>query len=503
MKKNIFTQTENTRLQKNKFDLSHDVKLSFNMGQLVPTLAMECVPGDSFRLGNRHLTRFAPMVAPPMQRWKQRFDYYFVPSRLLWDGFERFITQNVEDGPIPAFPTVFFGHDGENYTKLADFLGIPDPSTIPDSSQGIDVSALPFSAYQFIYNEYYRDENLCPKINYKCIDGDNSANAELRTLQLKAWGHDYFTSALPFAQKGPTVSLPIDFKDVPVQLDRSADTLLDGTPFDVSLTGENSSNPDIEFGTMYAKTSELEGSSLISDVRRAFKLQEWLEKKARGGSRLCEFILSMFGVKSPDSRLQRPEFIGMNSAPVIVSEVLQTSASDALTSPQGNMAGHAVSLGDSPDLTYYCQEYGYVICMMHLIPDTSYFQGIPKHFLKTKDAFQYYFQQFAHIGEQEIFQNEIYAYTTTDDDTFGYTPRYAEYKYLPSRICGDFRTTLQYWTQVRKFESVPALQEQFINCVPSMDIFAVEDDTMDKLYCHVYHAISALRPMSYFGSPSI
>jgi hypothetical protein len=239
----------------------------------------------------------------------------------------------------------------------------------------------------------------------------------------------------------------------------------------------------------------------INELRRAFRLQEWLEKNARGGTRYIENILAHFGVKSSDSRLQRPEYITGVKSPVVVSEVLQTGQSD--TTPQGNMAGHGISVTSGRTGSYYCEEHGYIIGIMSVMPKTAYQQGIPKTFLKN-DPLDYFWPSFAHIGEQEVQVQELYAYTSNKENTFGYVPRYAEYKYMPSRVAGDFRTTLDYWHLGRIFDSEPSLNQDFIECTPSATsrIFAVEDPDAQKLYCHVLNKIKAVRPMPKYGTPS-
>ena len=229
-------------------------------------------------------------------------------------------------------------------------------------------------------------------------------------------------------------------------------------------------------------------------------MQEWLEKNARGGTRYIESILSHFGVKSSDARLQRPEYITGVKSPVIISEVLNTTGEDGGL-PQGTMAGHGIAVSSGKSGSYYCEEHGFIIGIMSILPKTAYQQGIPKQFLK-KDTLDYYFPSFANIGEQEVKNNELFAYTASAEDTFGYVPRYAEYKYMPSRVAGDFRTTLDYWHLGRIFETQPALNQTFIECKPenTTRIFAVEDGT-DPLFCHVLNKIQAVRPMPKFGTP--
>lgn len=503
---NIFDSIKLTRPNKNVFDLSHDVKLSCNMGQLVPTMCLEAVPGDKFNISCESLLRFAPLVSPVMHRMDVTMHYFFVPNRILWPNWEKFIT-NTPD-PItqllPAPPTIPIMADGTNYTALCDYMGIPQ---VPAGAL-IDevVSALPFAAYQKIYSEYYRDQNLSDETYIPLTDGNNwPTNTEVIQMRRRCWEHDYFTSALPFAQKGQGVSIPIgSFDDVNVYLNDTPQgdaTVLDGTPSDVTVE----KNPDAIVGTinaggLFAQTSELGvSSSSINDLRRAFRLQEWLEKAARGGSRYIESILSHFGVKSSDKRLQRPEYITGTKSPVVISEVLNTS--DTTNAPQGNMAGHAVSVTGGKYGNYYCEEHGYIIGIMSVLPKTAYQDGIAKHFLKT-DPFDFYWPSFANIGEQPVQNREIYAFQGGNgSDTFGYVPRYAEYKYMPSRVAGEFRDSLDHWHMGRKFDIPPVLDELFVMSDPTERIFAVTDG-VEKLYCHILHKIRAVRSMPKFGTPT-
>lgn len=501
--KNLFNSIKLTKPRKNVFDLTHDVKLSCNMGELVPIMCLEAVPGDKFNISCESLLRFAPMVSPVMHRMDVTMHYYFVPNRILWPGWEKWIVNDPSAGAFPTFPVGMIAD--HYYTPLMNYLGIPEPLGTNTET----ISAMALAAYQCVYNEYYRDQNLIGEIGYQLSDGDNGPNAgHLAQLRRRAWEHDYFTSALPFAQKGAAVDLPLgEFQDVFVYRNGPNPpgglTVLDGTPDDQTVFIEESTNPDIVGPALFAKTSEINPEATnVNDLRRAFRLQEWLEKNARAGTRYIENILAHFGVKSSDARLQRPEYITGTKSPVVISEILNTTGTTEL--PQGNMAGHGVSVTSGQYGNYYCEEHGYIIGIMSILPRTAYQQGIPKHFLKTTDPFQYYWPTFANIGEQEVLNKELYAFQgTTGNDTFGYVPRYAEYKYQPSRVAGDFQTTLDFWHLARKFATTPALNQDFVECTPDTRIFAVEDPDVQKLYCHVLNKVKAIRPMPKFGTPTI
>ena len=506
MAKNLFNSIKLQRPQKNVFDLTHDVKLSADMGNLTPILTLECVPGDKFELGCESLIRFAPLIAPVMHRMDVSMHYFFVPNRILWDDWEKFITGNDTEIVAPYLPIdADWLNDPEllPLLKTLDYLGVPPPTTGITTE---NISALPIAAYQCIYNEYYRDQNLIAPVNYKLTDGSNYSSLErakeLLTLRKRAWEHDYFTASLPFAQKGAAVDIPLGEVVIPYQkiegksfLGGNQSVLADdGTAYPVDPA------PSVLTPGLYSPdaTATVEPTT-INDLRRAFRLQEWLEKNARGGTRYIESILTHFGVKSSDKRLQRPEYITGVKSPVVISEIVNTTGqTDGL--PQGNMAGHGISVSSGRSGSYYCEEHGYIIGVMSVMPKTAYQQGIPRTFLKN-DNLDYYWPSFAHIGEQPVTNSEIYAYTSNGNETFGYVPRYAEYKYMASRVAGDFRTTLDYWHLGRIFQSPPALSGQFVNCDPTKRVFAVEDPAGDNLYCHVLNKIKAIRPMPKFGTP--
>jgi len=497
--KNLFNSIQLIKPKRNVFDLSHDVKLSAKMGNLTPILVQECIPGDKFNISCESLIRFAPLVSPVMHRMDVTMHYFFVPNRILWDNWEKFIVD--ANTPIVA---PFFKYDNAysaQRKKFLDYMGIP-PTGV--GSVQTNINALPLAAYQCIYNEYYRDQNLVPEITaWKLTDGENSSG-DLLDIRYRAWEHDYFTSALPFAQKGAAVDIPLGTVSGEGEVfvnNASAGTTLDGTPYDTNVDYNTASIGGVGANQLFTSFDNVEVEpTTINDLRRAFRLQEWLEKNARGGTRYIENILTHFGVRSSDKRLQRPEYITGVKSPVIISEVLNTTGTDGQL-PQGNMAGHGISVSSGNYGSYNVEEHGYIIGIMSVMPKSAYQQGIPKTYLKS-DPLDYFWPSFANIGEQPVQVQELYAYTANKTETFGYVPRYAEYKYNPSRVAGDFRTTLDFWHLGRIFATEPTLSKEFIECTPDdvERIFAVQDET-DNLYCHVYNKIKAVRPMPKFGTP--
>ena len=516
MKNNLFNSVQMFKPKKNAFDLSHDFKFSGDMGNLIPILVNECIPGDQYKISCEAMVRFAPMIAPIMHRVDVSMHYFFVPNRIIWDGWQDFIVSNTQNNqPYPYIS--FDGNPTNQYAKFLNYMGIPLRAS--GSGTSTDLNALPFAAYQCIYNEYYRDQNLIPSVAYKLESGSNQTNiAELLTMRKRAYEHDYFTASLPFAQKGQAVGVPIGAIEGDAKVSINSNTLPGYNRLGVyDNNGLNLVTPAVgtgvpqpgNVGNVFAETDGLTVKpGTINDLRRAMRLQEWLEKNARGGTRYVENILMHFGVRSSDARLQRPEYITGIKAPVVISEVLNTTGQTVPVGnpaglPQGNMAGHGIGVTSGNYGKYYCEEHGYIIGIMSVMPKTAYQQGIPRTYLKN-DNLDYFWPSFANIGEQEVQNKELFAYTATGNDTFGYVPRYAEYKYQPSRVAGEFTSSLNYWHLGRIFANQPALNESFVQCDPATTkrIFAVQSGA-DSLYCHVYNKIQAIRPMPKFGTPML
>lgn len=523
----IFSKVKMKKPGYSTFDLSHQKKMSLEIGKLVPIFVSETVPGDMFKINTTQLLRMAPMIAPIFHQITVYQHFFFVPNRLVYQNWEPFITGG-EDGLDTSVPPTINIPNNINEGTVADYMGLPT-----DNTSSYTVSALPFAAYGLIYNEYYRDENLIAPGDFYMPDGNQSFSTSVYKIAVgtpknRAWQHDYFTSALPWTQKGPEATIPLGTSapieyalgNSPLFLDKNTgaqlnlvDVRTDGSSG--ALIGQTGSGqtPGIidPNGSLYA---DLTGatSATINDLRSAFRLQEWLEKNARGGSRYVESILSHFGVQSSDARLQRPEFLGGGSVPIQVSEVLQTGAATnnpptgSSTTPLADMAGHGISVGQSSSINYRCEEHGFIIGIMSVMPKTAYQQGVNKMFLRN-DRFDYYWPEFAHLGEQPIENQELYINHTKPQDTFGYIPRYAEYKYMNDTVHGALKDSLDFWHLGRIFTADPNLNQQFIECQynaageePMERIFAVSGQ--EQLYAIINNSVMAKRPMPYFGTPS-
>lgn len=504
--KNFMNSIMVKKPSRNIFDMTHDVKMSTKFGRLTPAGHAECLPGDSWKLKTEKLTRMAPMITPVMHRFDNFSHCFFIACRILWDGWEEFITAQPTGGPAPAFPTVTI--NSERYSLgLADYLGLPDPGL-----GSYTVSAMLFAAYQFVYNEYYRDQNLIDAVPYKLVNGDNSSNLELFVLRNRAHEHDYFTSCLPFAQKGAAVEIPLGAITENVQVVYNADSSDTSMSWNTTLNPSATPSsalvpiedldpaPDASF---VAKTEGLTvGQTTINELRTAERLQQWLEKAARAGSRYFEQILVHFGFKSPDKRLQRPEYITGTKQAIAVSEVLNTTGTE--DAPQGNMAGHGIAYTDGYGGSYFCEEHGFILQIDSTRPKTAYQQGIERFWSKTTDFTDYAFPEFANLGEQAVLNKEIYVDHPDPDGTFGYLPRYAENRTIHSRVAGEFKTTLDFWHAGRIFDSPPGLNQAFIEVNPEAfnRIFAVGASDADHLYMHVRNAWSVVRSLPKFGTPT-
>lgn len=516
MAQNIFNTVALNRPATNRFDLSHDVKMSFKMGQLVPTCCIDVLPGDSFSISPTNMLRFMPLISPVMHKVEVTTRYFFVPNRILWDGWEDWIT-NMEDGGVPA-PYVQL--EGQAVGGIGNYLGVPAGSWITTQN----VSAFPIAACYKIWDEYFRDQNLQTEVFVPLIGGDNSvvwANRMQDPPLRRAWMHDYFTSALPFAQKGSSVQIPLTFQDdIPVEFtagdpglfrDQSGSIIVDNTDVGtypdgrVKLSGVGGDSPGVYDPNGTLTVDVQSAATDINTLRLALRLQEFLERDARGGTRYTEKIRAHFAVRSSDARLQRPEYIGGSKQNMVISEVLATAQSsndETAEVPVGNMAGHGISVGGGNTFRYRAEEHGWIIGFINVQPVTAYMQGLPRMFSRH-DQMDFAWPTFANIGEQPVYLRELYLENGNPSTVFGYVPRYSEYKFMSSRVAGEMATTLDNWHMARKFEDTPTLNDEFIAADPTTRIFAVTDETEDHIVSHILNNIRVTRRLPRFGIPSL
>lgn len=531
-------------MKRTKFDRSHVYKTTFDSGKLIPVFVDEVLPGDTARMSVNYFARLATPIKPIMDNIYLDWFFFFVPNRLVWDHWQNFCFEqdDPDDSTDYVIPTICCSSSRENSLlgSLWDYFGLPLNTT--DDIAGI--SALPFRGVYLIWNEWFRDENLQKSIKLIKTDENNVVDYT-RLSEQPSWllgpdgrptdgyacpprgkRHDYFTSALPWTQKGPGVN---------ISLSGNAPVIGDGQRLGLSPNGANNSvgflNMSSNVGAILRNdggsewdssqtafvTSDSHKSGLLADLssvsavtinglRTAFQMQKFYERLSRGGSRYTEVLRSFFGVVSPDARLQRPEFLGSFTKMVNVNPIAQTSATDD-TSPQGNLSAYGVTAAKFHGFTKSFVEHGYVFGFVCARADLTYQQGINKMWLRST-VYDFYWPTFAHLGEQAIELREIYAQGSEADTTvFGYQERYAEYRYKPSQITGRFRSsvaggTLDMWHLSQFFKNAPTLNEEFIIENPPIERIVAVPSEPEFLLDIGFHYIT-VRPMPMFGTPGL
>lgn len=489
----IHDRVQSAAPRKSVFDLSYDKKLTCDMGQLIPIMCDEAVPGDIFKIANELVIRFAPLVAPILHEVNAYIHYFFVPYRLLWTDWENFISGGVTGDYVVAPPT--WEPTNTAIGSLWDYLGLP-VTIDPDGAYPLDFMR---RGYNRIYNEFYRDESLVTAV----LETNE-------TILLRAWEKDYFTSAQLNQQRGTAPALPIsgitsaEWEDASIQDAGGAPD-----PIGVSKTVAN----DILYADgavalqnlrdfFAANEVDLSVASTfdVADLRLAFQIQKWMERNQRAGARYTEFLKGHFGVSPKDDRLQRPEYLGGMRAGVIVSEVLQTSQTG--TTPQANMAGHGMVASKEFSAKYRVEEFGLIMGIMSIMPRSAYQQGIDRQWLR-RTKYDFYFPEFANLSEQAIERAEIYASAVAAENTtiFGYQGRYDEMRIKRNMVCGLMRTTYDHWHLGRQFTAAPELNQAFIECVPRKDIFAAPSEPGLIVNCR--NIITAIRPMPSQSEPGL
>lgn len=503
-------------MKRSKFNLSYTKLLSCDMGELVPIGLTEVLPGDTMQQATSAFLRLSPLLAPVMHPVRVAIHHWFVPHRISWEDWEDFITGGPDGMDDSEFPTIAMpASTGAAVGSLADYLGVP--TGVAD----LAVSALPFRAYARIWNEYYRDQDLQAELTISEASGvDTTTNT---ALQQGDWEKDYFTSARPWEQKGPSITIPLgstapltgtgavtaagapsfNFSTATnrnLQVDSGGSTnVIHSGAAGGGTTAATWNTPNLGLD-LSGVSADLAGASAITinALREAMALQRYAEARSRFGSRYVEY-LRYLGVRSSDARLQRPEYLGGGRETVQFSEVLQTA--EGTTTPVGEMRGHGIAGMRSNRYRKFFEEHGYIVSVMIVRPKTIYAQGLFRHWnRRTKEDF--WQKELQHIGQQEVLYKEVYAPHSTPEDVFGYQDRYDEYRRAESLVSGEFRTTaLDYWHMARIFSGDPALNASFVSSVPTKRIFASTDT--DGLYVQLKHSIQARRMVARTGQSFI
>lgn len=504
----VFNHVAKPQIQRSTFDRSHGYKTTMNSGLLIPVFVDEALPGDTFNISTALFGRLSTPIKPIMDNIYMDVHYFSVPLRLVWSNFKKFMGEQVNPGDSTSYlvPTITAPAGGYTEASIYDYMGLPTKKA------GIVNSALFLRAYNLIWNEWYRDENLQNSVVVNTGDGPDASTDY--TILPRGKRKDYFTSALPFAQKGTAVSIPLGTSAV-IKSDATA-----GSAVSVySTVGSNYKKLDAS-GTYLAmsNTTDTQGiyadlssatAATINQLREAFQIQRMYEKDARGGTRYTEMVRSHFGVVSPDARLQRPEFLGGKTVNININPIAQTAPTVTGQTPQGNLSAMGTVGHSGHSFVKSFTEHEIVIGLVSVRADLNYQQGLNRMWSR-QTRFDFYWPSLSHLGEQAILNKEIYAQGTAggsaDNGVFGYQERYAEYRYKPSQVTGQFRsnaaTPLDVWHLSQNFSALPSLNSTFIVENPPISrIVAVNTEPQFLLDC--YFNFKAARPMPTFATPGL
>lgn len=519
-----FAQVPRANIPRSSFDRSHGYKTTLDAGYLVPVFFDECLPGDTFSLNMTGFARLATPLQPYMDNSYFNSFFFAVPIRLLWQNWEKF--NGAQDTPgastdylVPQ--VVAPAGVGFPNGSVADYLGLP--TGVP----GISVSAFWFRAYNLIWNEWFRDQNLQAPVVENTGDGPDPWSNY--SLLRRGKRHDYFTSSLPWPQKGESVSIPLGTEAPVLGIGKTALTMTAGTGVGVYETGQPGSTSSIypsytvagsviHFSGQDASTTgnnarlniraDLSNATAatINQLRQAFQVQKLYERDARGGTRYTEIVRSHFGVVSPDARLQRPEYLGGGQSPIHVHQVEQTSSTSGQLTPMGDLAAFGTSIMTNHGFSKSFTEHCVILGLVSVRADLNYQQGINRMYSR-RTRFDYYWPALAHIGEQAVLSKEIYADGTAGDETvWGYQERFAEYRYKPSVITGQLRSnyaqSLDTWHLAQDFGTRPLLNAAFIQDDPPFDrVIAVPSEP--HFIADFHFKLRCARPMPVFGVPGL
>ena len=529
-----FAMVPKAEIPRSSFDTQYAHKTTFDGGYLVPIYCDEVLPGDMHNVKATMFARLATPLFPVMDNLHLDTFFFFVPNRLVWDNWVKFMGEQTNPGDSISYviPTITSTVGGYQVGSIFDHFGLPTAGQITGSNT-VTHNALPLRAYNLIYNEWFRDENLQNSVTVR--KGDSGDVPSDYTMLRRGKRKDYFTGALPWPQKGAAVQLP---------LGTTAPVLGDGTPINLRPANATSSSTDAwlqytsstldrfypdpyaswgsgqpavfgAYGTnsntgLYADLSAATAVT-INQLRQSFQIQRLLERDARGGTRYTELLRAHFGVTPQDYRLQRPEYIGGGSTYVNVNPIAQTSATSISggATPLGNLAAMGTALASGHGFTYHAQEHGYIIGLVSVRADLTYQQGLNKMWSRST-RYDFYFPVFAHLGEQAVLNKEIYVQgTSADNDVFGYQERWAEYRYKPSQITGLFKSTsagtIDAWHYAQKFTSLPTLNTTFIQETPPIDRTTAVGSAANgqQFLMDAFFDCKMARPMPMYSVPGL
>lgn len=540
-------------MSRSKFPRNFSHKTTFNAGQVIPFYVDEVLPGDTFQVRTSKVVRMQTLLTPVMDNVYLDTYYFFVPNRLVWEHWKQFMGENTESAWIPQVeyevPQLTAPANGWEVGTLADYMGVPT------GVKGLSVSALPFRAYALIMNEWFRSENLTDPLNIPVDDatvqGVNTGNYVSDVAKggkpfVANKFRDYFTSCLPSPQKGPDVTInTAQLGNAPVvPMNKPVPKDLLNYPYNVYIPNGNSDfeagyhagsvhrnafggaywlakdgnsdlDPTIDNGVvgypanLWARFDNTVSVATINQLRTAFQIQKFYERSARGGSRYIETLKAHFGVTSPDARLQRPEYLGGNRIPVSINQVIQNSGTVSGSTPLGDTGAMSLTTDVHSDFTKSFVEHGFVIGVMVARYDHTYQQGIER-FWSRKSMFDYYWPEFANIGEQAVLNKEIYAQgNAQDDEVFGYQEAWADYRYKPSRVSGEMRSSyaqsLDVWHLADDYSKMPALSDAWIHEDPATinRVLAVSDNLANQFFCDIYVQNYSTRNMPLYSIPGL